>query len=861
MTFTAADLEHLKAEGWEKKHIDWANGEYGVRSISSQEAEGLHIGCYDHTKTVIHPSGLFFPYGDSRLKLGNRDVATYGQLRCHEKIRRPGGGIAPKYLPTVGVAPIPWLPADALAITEGWKDAAASYIRHDIPVGAIGAPAYFRCLAAVDPGIPLILDADTPFVKEVWRILVSAGIEQNRRIGHLPWMDAYPKGGFTEFCFGHGASQQDVMNVIGSAARPRDYLGRLAELWAKATDDQWRAANKGAELGRVPLLKSGCAEQLAKTAARCLSVGEAGALFNVICKPCGVTKGHLTSIFNAKQAEARRTQRLASRRDRIADTQPIYEVDPTTTIEATVLHNLQVANGGGMVARNLQFWRWEDDLHHWVRRSGHEIKAWLAKDLERYCQAPLTDKDLPRFVFSTTEYIKRLSSYLQIRLDDQRLDASPHLIPFSNGVLDVTTGELLEHDPALGCTFCIQGDYQAPGTGKLGPAFTHLLNTSYEKAAHQMIRAALRMLIDPTMPPGKFVALIGQTRSGKGALLGVIRHLFPPHAISNLHALEQVQGKEAIYQSVLGKRLIAFGDLLGKQTKYGSFYELVDQSMVTARKLFESEEVSVDFNGRFVLAMTKVPIFADDNGYTGWVGRAFSIPTIPGERDRSLFPNLEQALTTEIGTIASWALAMDRQEAIDILQGRSDDQEIHRAQAAAASGIDSLSEFIDKCLVPADPLVIPDISDLIDAYRLFCHVTGKNPLADARFIGQLRTALAHLDQPRRKMPRTAAREQGIDVENRWLPRRFFGFTIDEQIWRREATDVEGLGLKTFGSSDFRSGIDWENTLSAWDQAGLVFDWDRDRKRAKTGFIHRDTLHDAEGRLLELRQHKPEAPDE
>ena len=28
-------------------------------------------------------------------------------------------------------------------------------------------------------------------------------------------MPDHPKGGFTEFCFKHGASQQGVMNVIG----------------------------------------------------------------------------------------------------------------------------------------------------------------------------------------------------------------------------------------------------------------------------------------------------------------------------------------------------------------------------------------------------------------------------------------------------------------------------------------------------------------------------------------------------------------------------------------------------------------------------------------------------------------------
>lgn len=852
MTLLQRDIDHLLAEGWEQRHIDWAHDSYSVRSITGAEAEQLQIGCYDHTKQVIHPSGLFFPYGDS----GGQ---TYGQLRCHDTIRRPGGGLAPKYLPTVRVAPIPWMPGDAQAITEGWKDGAAAFIRHDIPVGAIGAPSYFRCLnGVVDPGVPLILDCDTPFVLEVWLILVAAGIEQNRKINHLPWMQDHPKGGFTEFCFANGASQQDVMNVIGSVARPRDYLFRLAELWVNATDDQWRAANKNAELARLPLLKAANAEQLAKTAARCLSAGEAGSLFEVIRKPLGITKARLFEIFNARRAELARQQRQAARKAQAGSGKPTYEVDFSTTVEACVLNNLQITSGGGMVARNLQFWRWEDEQHHWVRRSGHDIKAWLSRDLERYFQPPMTDRDLPRYIFSTLETIKRVTGYLQIRLDDQRLDANPNLIPFQNGVLDVSTGELLEHDPALGCTFCIQGDYTPPGQGRMGPALQHLLNTSFAKAHHQMLRAGLRMLIDPTIPSGKFLGLLGDSGSGKGALMGgVIRNLFPKHAISNLSALEQVQGKEAIYQSVLGKRLITFGDLLGKQSKHGSFYELVDQSMVTARRLFESEEVSVDFNGRFALAMTKVPIFSDDNGYTGWVRRAFIVPTIPGERDRSAFPNLEQALATEIGTIASWALAMDRQEAIDILQGRGDDDEVRSVQAAAAAHVDSLSEFIDHCLMPADAHVIPDFGDLVDAYRLFCRATNKNALADARFIGQLRQALPHLNQPRRRLTRADARDRGIDEDNRWLPARFFGFDIDSEIWRREATD--DLPLVEFPVHDIRRGIDWESTLRRWQSEGLVFDWDRDSKRARTGFIHRDTLLRTEGRLLELRQHRPDEP--
>jgi hypothetical protein len=98
----------------------------------------------------------------------------------------------------------------------------------------------------------------------------------------------------------------------------------------------------------------------------------------------------------------------------------------------------------------------------------------------------------------------------------------------------------------------------------------------------------------------------------------------------------------------------------------------------------------------------------------------------------------------------------------------------------------------------------------------------------------------------------------VDEANRWLAARFFGLAIDPEVWRRQIDDQ--FPPKSLGGSDYRAVIDWEATLSTWGRAGYEFDWDRDSKSPRTGFIHRNTLLDAEGRLLELRQHKPEPPD-
>jgi hypothetical protein len=151
----------------------------------------------------------------------------------------------------------------------------------------------------------------------------------------------------------------------------------------------------------------------------------------------------------------------------------------------------------------------------------------------------------------------------------------------------------------------------------------------------------------------------------------------------------------------------------------------------------------------------------------------------------------------------------------------------------------------------------PDQVDLIDAYRLFCRTTGKNALADARFIGQLRKALPHLHQQRRQLARPIARERGIDEDNRWLPARFFGFTIDEEIWRRDTTDVIPLVRNPHFPEDIR----WDETLAAWEEQGLAFQWNNHSKRAVTGFIWRNGVQSTEGRLLELRRHRPDAPDD
>ena len=89
--------------------------------------------------------------------------------------------------------------------------------------------------------------------------------------------------------------------------------------------------------------------------------------------------------------------------------------------------------------------------------------------------------------------------------------------------------------------------------------------------------------------------------------------------------------------------------------------------------------------------------------------------------------------------------------------------------------MDATRAFIDQCLVPAEATVVPNRSELFNAFKLFCKAKGfQGQCNETTFTNRLRSALPHLLRPRMGVPGKAKAAK--------VPAMLFGFKLIDGLW-------------------------------------------------------------------------------
>jgi putative DNA primase/helicase len=274
------------------------------------------------------------------------------------------------------------------------------------------------------------------------------------------------------------------------------------------------------------------------------------------------------------------------------------------------------------------------------------------------------------------------------------------------------------------------------------------------------------------------VFLLGRTGSGKGVLLNLLERLYPVEVRASLASFSEIDTPEHLAQHVYGRELLSWADIQGKQNKITNLYKLLDaESVLSARKLFSNDTDNFTYEGRVMCASTS-PIQLD-HANSGLLRRLLTIKTLDQPLASEILPQgrcndgeLERLLASELGQIVSWALAAPPSVVAQVLTKQH--PLLKEAAMEVAASADSVNQFINQCLVPADGETTPEITDLHLAYQLFCRTSKMGTLRRDNFSTRLREVLPHLYK--RKNIRTKDGKRGK------LPARFYGFQMREGLW-------------------------------------------------------------------------------
>ena len=347
------------------------------------------------------------------------------------------------------------------------------------------------------------------------------------------------------------------------------------------------------------------------------------------------------------------------------------------------------------------------------------------------------------FPFSSESCAKSALKYAMKRLYLEP-PQNRHFRAFKNGTVDMSTGELLPHDPAHYLTSAIESDYIRDRP--CPQVFWDFIISAFGEDQLDAIRAYTSMLIDPTAPYGKFVHIIGPSGSGKGTLLRLWGEIF---GLEDSHSgdFSELANPESRHQHLTGKSLYTIPDTGGYITGIRPFYELVDNGKLSGRSLYSSCGYTKEWNCRFVAA--SVDHLQIENAGDGWDRRC--LPLLSKGREGLEDPYLRHKLSAVKADIVSWALAMPKEERDAILLQPSKNSRIRLAKLDAATYGDPVRSFIDLCFRPSDSASQIQNHELHSWFIAYCKAHGySDNRGMSKFISHLKTVIPQHHVPRHR---------------------------------------------------------------------------------------------------------------
>lgn len=371
------------------------------------------------------------------------------------------------------------------------------------------------------------------------------------------------------------------------------------------------------------------------------------------------------------------------------------------------------------------------------------------------------EKSIPTAGGYTAHLIGDVVTLTQAHIVHYEWDKDDDKLAFRNGVLEVSTGEFLEHNREHYITWGLDFDYDSGADP--GPIIDWLKRTQYgDEGRLQVLRAWLRAcLMGQGHELQRFLELIGPGGRGKSTFANLCCALVGSgnYASTTLNQLEQSRFEIA---SIKGKRLTLIND----SERYGGSAQIFKALTGGDNLRFEEKNKNVGepfvYTG-MVMVVANEPIQTTDNT-SGLTRRRLTI-----EFNRPLYDRNSEAkemIKLDNGIVkgmwrnylpglVNWVLAMSDQEMREYLLDTYEMvPSLRRVRNEILLNSNNLIEWLQSEIVHAPTAVssvgkkIPAAKDaqerycnskyhLYASYCSYCEDTGSKPVGQKRFIALL----------------------------------------------------------------------------------------------------------------------------
>jgi P4 family phage/plasmid primase-like protien len=421
--------------------------------------------------------------------------------------------------------------------------------------------------------------------------------------------------------------------------------------------------------------------------------------------------------------------------------------DAQRYVKRRCLHNAEVfleRHGWRLKFLEDEIYWYSTEAKCWTIISGNALRNIISKDIERL--SPTLK------AFHTTGYVKEVFEMVKISHQHSSDSTTPDkwtnglegtFVALRNGILEIETGELLEHSHEFFSFTTLPFDY-APEAKC--PEFERFLASIWDD---QETRDAMKLwagyMLIPDMAEQKFAMILGASRGGKGTLASILTELLGERncasctltTLASEFGLSSLVGKRAVFFHDAQKVSGSLGDIATERLK--SITGNDPQSINRKNKDYISMKLPV----KIVLVCNKVPNFVNSRG--AMTNRMIVFPikkTFHGREDLKLLEKLRK----ELPGIFNWALegAKLLQTGARLFQSQTGEEELKEVIEV----LEPLAGFTNSGLeVATDPFEGDELDDgdhfistedMYEQYKRWCDETGHRAKAFERFASEVK---------------------------------------------------------------------------------------------------------------------------
>jgi len=409
-------------------------------------------------------------------------------------------------------------------------------------------------------------------------------------------------------------------------------------------------------------------------------------------------------------------------------------------------------------------WRYDpkfDTFMFYQRNKGTWRREEYRHEYKHFVQDLFLRENIPTPGGFTSHLLSDVVNLTQAYITHTYWDDDDDRLAFKNGVLEISTGEFLDHNPEYYLTWGLDFDYEPKASP--GPIIDWLKRTQYgDEERVQVLRAWLKAcLIGQGHELQRFLEVIGPGGRGKSTFANLCCALVGHgnYASTTLNQLEQSRFEVA---SIKGKRLTLIND----SERYGGSAQIFKALTGGDNLRFEEKNKNVGepfvYTG-MVMVCANEPIQTTDNT-SGLTRRRLTI-----EFNRSLWDKNSQAkemIKVEGGVVkglwknflpglVNWVLSMKTEEMREYLLDTYEKvHSLKRVRNEILLNSNNLVEWLQSEIIHQEDIVssvgkkIPAAKDakerycnsnfhLYASYCSYCEDTGSKPVGQKRFIALL----------------------------------------------------------------------------------------------------------------------------